>query len=404
VAAVLERSAQAQRGDARLAADLAALGPASAPDLFTVLAFGSGLERALRGPEEEALADALASFGVGPLRTLLKRRLTASAPTEERLAALQVLERVGSSLDVPFVRLAVPGSSSNLAPALQETCLAILRRDPRALEALRRWMLEAPIETGAALAAAVGESSGPQALQALTSTLGFRDDLDAELLAAIAPLAARAPKPLEEELLRPIEDALEGDDVHVLRGAALALGHAEDAGALPALIGLAQHESRAVTTAVAWALTEITGLRLHDAERWRAWLRAESSWFEAEGPRLRFELRSGKAEIAIRALGELSSHRLRRHELALLALAALEHRDPAVRRLACLAVARLGSRAAEPGLLRAIEDPDESVARGARQALEALGLAAPDPAGRSALLGEGSRNPPHRPTNRQRWA
>lgn len=404
VAAILERSAQAQRGDAHLSAELAALGPASIPDLFTVLAFGPRPERALSGSEEDALADALASFGPAPLRSLFKRRLTADAPTEERLAALQVLRRIGTSQEVPFVRLAVPGASPALAPALQETCTAILGRDARALETLRRWMLGAPIEVGTALAAAVGESACPQALHALTSTLGFRDDLDAELLAAIAPLAARAPKPLDEELLKPIEDALRSDDAAVLRPAALALGHAQDSGALPVLIDLVEHESRGVSTAASWALTEITGLRLHDAERWRAWLRAERSWFEQQGPRVHAELRSNETELAVRALGELSSHRWRRHELALDALAALQHADPVVRRLACLVLARLGSSAAEPALLHALEDTDESVARGAREALEALGLAAPAPAGQAALLGEPSRNPPVQPTNRSRRA
>jgi len=402
VAAVLERSAQSVNGAPRLAGELAALGPAMVPDLFKVLAFGSGLDRALLGYEENALADALASFGIAPLRTLLKRRLSADAPPEERLAALQVLKRVGSSQDVTFARLAVPGTSTGLAPELQETCGAILRRDARALEELRRWMLEAPIEIGAALSAAIGESECPGALQALINTLGFRGDLDAELLAAIAPLVRRAAKPLDEELLRPIQDALEEDDPRVLRGAALALGHAQHAGALSALIDLAEHESRSVSSAATWALTEITGLRLHDVERWRGWLRAERAWFEEQGPRLHAELRSNRAELAIRALGELSSHRLGRHELALEALVALEHQDPAVRRLACLTLARLGSTAAEPGLLQALADTDESVARSARQALEALGLAVPSQ--KAALLDETSRNRPLQPTNRYRRA
>src|SRR5262245_20969630 len=114
VAAILERSAQAQRSEARLTAELAALGPAGIPDLFTVLALGPGPDRSLSGPEEDALAEALASFGAGPLRTLLKRRLTSDAPTEERLAALQVLKRIGSGQDVNFVRLAAQSTSTGL--------------------------------------------------------------------------------------------------------------------------------------------------------------------------------------------------------------------------------------------------------------------------------------------------
>jgi len=149
-----------------------------------------------------------------------------------------------------------------------------------------------------------------------------------------------------------------------------------------------------VRSAAAWALERATGLRLRaDAARWRAWLRAETLWFEREGERLGRELRDPSAEVAIRALGELAGHRWRRHELARVASSALEHGGPRVRRLACLALARLGSGAARAALERALEDEDEGVARAARAALETLGLAPlgeGSPAG--AILGQRSRN------------
>jgi HEAT repeat protein len=405
VAAVLERNARPERAQGLLVTELAALGPARIPDLFAVLAFGSGLERPLLSSEEDALAGALASFGAPPLRSLLKRRLSGDAPLEERLAALRVLARVGTSQDIAFVRQAVPSASPGLARMLQETCTAVLRRDARALEALRRWMLEAPLEIGAALAGSVGKSDCPRALEALASTLGFRTDLDAELLAEIANLVGRAPRPLDEELLRPIEDALEEDDVRVLRAAALALGHAEHTGVLPTLIQLLEHENRGVSTAAEWALEAITGLRFHaDAQRWRAWVRSEQAWLEREGPRLRRELRAPSPAVAIRALGELGSHRWRRHELALEALQGLEHESPLVRRLACTVVARLGSSAAEPGLVRALEDEDESVARAARQALDLLGLSTAGGGKEAASLDEPSSKPPLRSRNRSQHA
>jgi hypothetical protein len=376
VAAVLERHAATQAGAGRLLADLALLGPARIPDLFAVLASGAGLARPLQGSEEEALAGALSSFGAPPLRSFLKRRLSRDATMEERVAALQVLARVGTSEDLVFVRQAVPSAGPGLARVLQETCSALLQRDARALEGLRRWMLEAPLEISLALAAAVGRCARPEALEALASTLGFRADLDAELLAVLAPLAELAPKPLDARVLGPIEEALEEDDVRILRAAVLALGHAQHAGALPTLIRLLEHENRGVSTAAEWALATITGLRFHaDVERWHAWLRAEQAWLEHDGPRLRAELRASSPAVAIRALGELSSHRWPRHELALAALVGLEHASPRVRRLTCAVLARLGSSAAAPGLARALKDEDESVAHAARAALELLGQA-----------------------------
>jgi HEAT repeat protein len=411
VVAVLERYSEQDAArpavEGRLAAELGKLGTPFLPDLFAVLAFGPGPERALERTEEAALAQALASFGTGPLRPFLRRRLGADAPGEERLAALYVLARVGTSDDVSLLRAAVQGFGPGLTDALQEACTGVLGRDPRALERLRRWMLEAPLESATALAHALGRSAGPPALSALASSLGFRTELDPELLAEIAPLAARAPKPLEEDVLEPIEDALQGSDEQVLRAAALALGHAQHLEALPRLVELLKHENRGVRAAAEWALEHGTGLRFGaDGERWLAWLRAERAWLEKNGPRLRAELHARAAEVAIRALAELSCHRWRRHELALAAVVGLEHESPLVRRLACTALARIGSRAAAAGLRRALDDEDESVARAARQALEALGLDAPGTAAGTdtAIRSPSSRNAPARSTNRPKDA
>jgi HEAT repeat protein len=402
VVAVLERCRQGAPPGGRLPAALAALGAGALPDLFTVLASGSGLERPVEPAEEDALAEALASFGSPRLRPFLQGRLSREPAMEERLAALRVLARSGSSDDLGLVRLATHGAGPVFAGALQEACAGILRRDARALEALRRWMLEASLALGAAIARAVTESECPRALSALASTLGFRADLDAELLEQLALLIARAPKPVPEDDLHRIEDALERDDPRILRAATLALGHAQHAAALPRLIALLEHDSRGVSIAAEWALGNLTGLRFRaDGERWRAWLRAEEAWLARNGERVHAELRDPAPRIVIRALGELGSHRWRRHELALDTAVALEHEDPLVRRLACLTLGRLGSSAAGPALTQALGDEDESVARAARQALEVLRLAPAEPDARAlAIPAPASRNDPRRPRTR----
>ena len=403
VVAVLERDAATGAPDARLAADLGALGPVHAPDLFAVLAFGPGPERSLEGREEGALTQALASFGAASVRTLLKQRLAKEPAPEERLAVLRVLLRVGTSEDVPLLRKSLQAGSGGLLDALEEAGAGMLGRDARALEALRRWMLEAPIEVGATLAHALVASSCPGAPLALARTLGFRAELDAGLLEELGSLLARAPKPVDPEVLQPIEEALGGDDELVLRAAARALGHAQDADALQRLIGLLENPSLSVSAAAEEALGEITGLRFRaDVGRWRAWLRAEEAWLAENGRRLRAELVDPAPAVAIRALGELSSHRWRRHELALTVATALEHADARVRCLACTVLARLGSSAAAPALERALEDEDEAVARAAREALQALGLTASEPGGPdTAFLGQPSRNRPMRSRKRR---
>src|SRR6185503_5721866 len=176
VAAVLERNAGSP--DARLLAELRALGPAQAADLFTVLAFGPSPERALESREEGALAQALASFGPATLRPLFRSRLAKDPSVEERFAALHVLARFGRSDDLPFLRTCMQSASGGLVDALVEAGAGILGRDPRALESVRRWMLEAPLDVGAALARAVATSGCTGATAALAQTLGYRAELD----------------------------------------------------------------------------------------------------------------------------------------------------------------------------------------------------------------------------------
>src|SRR5262245_47204456 len=87
VLAVLERSAaDAEADPEKLVRELARLGPARVPDLFSVLAFGGGEQHALGAREEEALADAMASFGIAALRPFLNKRIASGPENEERLA------------------------------------------------------------------------------------------------------------------------------------------------------------------------------------------------------------------------------------------------------------------------------------------------------------------------------
>jgi hypothetical protein len=401
VLAALERAAiDGDAGRDALASELARPGPAAIPGLFEVLASGSS--RVPDAREEQALVAALSSFGAPPLRAFLERRLATERTPEERIAALHLIASFGTGADLLLLRRAAAGAGSAVEGALQGAAAGLLRRDPRALEALRRWMLEAPGGIAAALAHGAGDSACPQALGALAETLGYRADLDPLLLGELARLLAREEKPVDEGVLAPIEEALTEDDARVLREAALALGHAQDPQAVPQLIALLAHETRGVRTAAHWALERITGLDLGATEgRWSSWLREEERWFAESGARLALELRTSEAEVAIRALGELSSHRWRRHELALETAAALDHPSPTVRRLACLALARLGSAAAEPGLERALEDEDESVARAALLALETL-AAEPGASRRRTSSRRRSSGPPGLPRKQPR--
>ena len=371
-----EPSKAAIAADATVEArELARRGPGAIPELLARLAADDAAPVEARAQQEEALLGALASFGPEALRPALRKCLEAKPEASVRVAALRVLARVGTSADVGLARLALDDAGPGLEAPLQETCTSLLARDARSLEPVRRWLLQSPPGIDAALARALGASGCAGSLQALASTLGYRAELDPELLPEIARLVARGPMPVDEEILQPVEEALEEGDARVLREAALVLGHARHAAAVPPLIALLEHESRGVKNAAEWALERITGARFRgDPRRWAAWLARENAWYAERAERRRLELSRGDAVVVIRALGELSGHRWRAHEFAAAAAPALESADARVRRLACLTLARLGSTAAEGGLRHALEDEDESVSRAAQQALDQLGL------------------------------
>jgi HEAT repeat protein len=391
--ALLESDAAGPERDvSELADELTRLGFVQAPDLFQTLAMGGPDGRSLSAREDEALVTALASFGAAPVRALLGARLDHEPPVEVRHAALLLLARLGTGEDVPLLRRAAAGGVHGLAPALQSATAGILRRDEQALHELGFWIGEAQLDVAKALARGIGDSARPEALAPLVDQLGYREELDLELLPQIGRIAERAPQPLDETLLDELrtvlEDAAEEDDAALLRAVVLALGRARDSDAVPLLIPLLPHETRGVRDAALWALERVSDLRLGaDTARWNAWLRAETDWYAERSHALRDELRSPADEVAIRALGELSGHGLHRHRLAQDAALALEHESPRVRRLACVVLTRLKSSAGAEALQNAAEDEDESVSRAAARALASLeGGSAPSLGGAARAL------------------
>jgi hypothetical protein len=394
VAALLRQ--QRPAGPQALTAALAALGPSALPDLFFVLAHGLAPDEPLGSLEEEALVEALVSFGAPPLRTFLDQRLSRAAVSpEERATMLDLLARFGSGRDVTFARRVIEAGDPRGLELTLELCLgALLRRDERGVEPVRRWAEEASLELAGSLVRGLGASGSSLALSALTDLLGRDTALDPALVTEIGRLAEPMPKPLDEAVTSALALALESDDVQLSREAALALGRAQDFGCCEILVALLEHEDRGLREAALWSLERSTGLSFRgEVRRWGAWLRSETGWFEQELPGLTADLATPEARIALRALAEISVHRYRRHELAQELALALEHEAPEVRAHACLTLARLSSSAAVPSLLHALEDPDRRVVLAAHAALRELGVASPSAAeagpGESSA-GEGS--------------
>jgi HEAT repeat protein len=189
----------------------------------------------------------------------------------------------------------------------------------------------------------------------------------------VGGLAARAPHPIDPDLLQATRGFFTDDDPQLVRAAAISAGRLEDYDAVEGLIALLTHAEPPVREAASWALARLAGTVLPpQPERWRAWYDDERGGFEREVPRLVDDLDDVRPARVVRALVELSQRRYRRDRLAASIAPLLEHARPELRRLTCSALGRLGSPAGVAALIAHLDDVDPDVAREAWLALETI--------------------------------
>ena len=146
-----------------------------------------------------------------------------------------------------------------------------------------------------------------------------------------------------------------------------------DLALLPGLIELLDDGDPRVQRAATKALETMAHLpSLGDAQAWNAWFSGEHGWWESEGERLCGELTSPRAGEASEALRVLSQHPLYRHEAAQRISDSLTKQSRSTSLSACSVLATLGSRAALPGLVRALEEGHAQLRSSAWQTLRAL--------------------------------
>lgn len=303
-------------------------------------------------------------------------------PVERVAVALRLLGRIGRRSDlagVPGLLRAIgPGADPGRAEAaLEHGLLDWLAREPELFEALPTLCGELSPELAAVVIGALARTHSPEAPRCLRRLLDLPEALHACILQALASTAELVPRAevadLAEELLRHLDS---GDDARAV-AAANALGRLRARDGIPALIEHISDETPLARAALA-ALRAISGTRLPASPLvWRRWHADEEIWWRERAPELARALGNpgrdepGRARL-VAALGELSEHPLYRDELAPLAAAGLECRDPGVRVLTCAALERLGSRAALPFLRKHLGDTDENVVGHVQRALRTL--------------------------------
>jgi hypothetical protein len=346
------------------------------------------VEAAEGNPPAGARADLLDRIAARLPREPVVECVRASAAANDgaawRAAALKLLGTHASAEEVPLLvdlvrtKDGVIAAEGPLADALESTLAAVAKRDLR-IAGKMAWFSENAAPLRPALVRALGASGDAEVLPVLAGALGDRD-LALPALRQIARLAPRAAPSFQAELASRVRPFLVWSDEATRRHAMRILVALEDEPSVGELLKIVENEATARRDAEFQALRDLTARNLPaEAARWRQWYDAERLWAEQGAAAAIARLGSEKPEVVVAAIRELGDHGLeRRRSAEALSRVLREDASAAVRNQACLALAKLRSRAGLDALTAALSDADTVVAGNALGALRAIsGLSLP---------------------------
>lgn len=370
-----------ERAPESVAFELAGFGPGVAPALLEAVDGGlvetDGTSRPPTLLERRILLQALGRLGRDVVRPLVERERIGEQGFSKttRLAALG---EVGEASDLDrAVAIATPATprealEPGVADELRTTCERILRRDPAGCGRLRSLVQGSRAELTRSMLEGATATGTREALGLLAGLLGLFPELDPFLLENVAAVGRRVHRPIDPDVLEDVRHYLWESDATLRRDAVFAVGALRDEDAIGRLVRLCREEPSA-TPVFCEALGEITGLRFGDqVERWRTWYEKEKAWQRDDAPRLFADLRNSDVAAVGRALNELAQRRIFRREISDAVEPLIDRPEPAIRRRACMTLARTGSRAQVPRLVELLDDEDDSVVRAAHAALVSL--------------------------------
>jgi HEAT repeat protein len=335
----------------------------------------------LNEPQRAVLLTALAKAPKDRVADALKEKLESSKDDDRaNLAAVYVLGVIGTANDLPrLVELAPRKSGSAEAltisarDAVSATTTEILRRDPRAWARITDVVLKSDARCGRSLLEGLARTKDPRVLGVLYDLAQRKDSLATVCVPLAAQCGPSSDPSLERDFLAWAEGQLKSASPAYARALLQTLGARDDGEHAQAMVDRLQAKDESVRAAALSALKQVSGLGLPgDPVGWNAWLREEQSWHQRVRPRLKEDLASKDVDRVIVALRSYSERRTRRGELAVEIAPVLKSPRPELRRSACEVLGKLGSSAANPALISALEDPDPSVAEAARKALSTI--------------------------------
>ena len=293
--------------------------------------------------------------------------------------ALRVLSEFGTAKDLhTLTTLATPSELESalepkVATQFSETLAHLLRRDASTYESLERVFAGLDARLQRAVLLGVGSVTSRDSLRFLSGLLEFDSDLALIVLGQVGRVGHCLGLPPDERTHTFLLMSLSATDPAVRREASITVGRMEDSEAVPDLIELLADDEASVALNAHWALEQITGKHLAaELGLWARWYDKELLWWRTRAADALADMHGTDPGTISKAIREVSSHRLYRHDLAreLLPLLGTEHE--AIASQACAALAILNSRVAEDALRELVEHGPESVRPHARRALESL--------------------------------
>lgn len=368
--------------------ELSSLGPPAIPILFGLLEAGEWEEPGPTGElvsfvlteeHKDGLSRALGALPRPQVRAFLYMPTIPQAGEKTRRAAIQVLGYLGTARDLEYViELSAPGADSSevsavLGAALARAAAEILRRDQDGYDVLKIQLKSAENRLGTFLLDAIGRAASTRGLWTLHSVLLSQPEHKRVAITQIGVTATSLVPPIETFIVDGVRRFLDDAELAIQKETVIALGKLQDFESIPLFIEFLEHENSGMRKAAHWALKYMSGLNfLADSRRWKSWYQVELNWWAQKSNRIRRSLRVGsKSEIAA-AINEMAMRRLFRHELAQDMAVLLRSRDPALRKMACVGVMQMNSRAVVPELIECLDDVDDSVREAACSALKSL--------------------------------
>jgi len=319
-----------------VADQLAGIGSSIMPILMT-------LEASLDTPVQVEVMASVRSRLKDPNLSVWLAQLASNAKAEEtRIAAYAGLEAYGTRSGLETLLRSLPGNTPAVKRQADRALLAVLRRadDADSYSLVARALGDFPDDDRARVISAVARADSERGMTLLGGLVGRYPNVNLSILAGLSGMTSR---PVDSMLVENIRPLLSDESGNLRREAISALGNLHDADSVDEFIALLGGEHAGVAGNAHWALRRLSGLKLpRDPLRWKMWLTAERSWWEAEGSRLQNALDQGDEALILRALHEASLHPLFQEEFADLIGEYADALDPKVKAAAKLAQSLLG--------------------------------------------------------------